>query len=60
MRGDEAVTFPTPQEAQSAADAHCRDGADCSGTGDGLSWFMFRTGMPQWSEAVEVSLPPTG
>jgi hypothetical protein len=48
MRGDELATFLTPQEAQSAADAHCADGeTDSKGIGDGLSWYMIEKAMPQ-------------
>jgi len=42
MRDGEVATFPTPQEAQSAADAHRSDGpAGSRGSSDGLSWFMY-------------------
>ena len=58
MRDNEVATFPTPQEAQSAADAHCGDDEGCSGS-DGLSWLMFELAGSQWWDAVEVSLPLT-
>jgi hypothetical protein len=49
MRDGEVATFPTPQEAQTAAEAHRSDGwAGSRGSSDGLSWFIVeKLGLPQ-------------